>query len=337
MDERKVYEQVFSQVNAPETLRARIKEMEVKRTRPHFVRRLSSVAAVSVLLVFLLGCAAAGVVCGHSIQSWFAHYWQAVSGQEMSENQIAVIDHLTQAIHQSQTIDGVTVTVDSATVGDDTFFLLLRVEGADFSKRWGYRFDETVMELYPDPTTAETGMGGYGFQYHGLDGDGSALMLMDMGYASDRGFQADTSPLEVNLTLTDLVEIGGNHTEVIAPGEWNFAFTLDRSGIPAPVSLPDVTLELTERWTDKITEVKVTDLQITNTGVRFAYWPSAAALDEFRVHLILENGTEVWNGGGFGTGMEDGERMFLSQRWEVPVDLDEVAALYIGGQKIEIP
>ena len=87
---------------------------------PHFVRRLSAVGAAAVLLLFLLGCAVVGTVYGQSIQSWFAHYWQAVNHREMSQGQAALIDHLTQDINQSQTVDGVTVTVDSATVGDDT-------------------------------------------------------------------------------------------------------------------------------------------------------------------------------------------------------------------------
>ena len=338
MDEREVYELAFSGVEAPARLREKIRRMGAGQTGQfHFARRLSTAAAAAVVLLFLLGCAVVGTVYGRSIQSWFAHYWQAVNGQEMSQGQAAVIDRLTQDIHQSQTVDGVTVTVDSATVGDDSFFLLLRVEGAAFSKRWGYRFEDAVMEISPDPIEGDDGLGGYGFQYQGLDGDGSALMLMDMGYASARGFQADTSPLEVELTLTDLVESGGNRTEVLAEGTWSFSFTLDRSRIPAPVALPDAVIELNDRGSGTAIPVEVTDLQVTNTGVRFRYSPSGAALDELRVTLILEDGTKIRDGGGFGTGMEDGESMYVSYQWPVPVDLDQAAALRIGDKEIPIP
>ena len=338
MDERKVYERAFDGVEAPDRLRERIIEMSEGQTRPpHFVRRLSTVAAAAVLLLFLLGCAVVGTVYGQSIQSWFAHYWQAVNHQAMSEGQTAMIDHLTQEIHQSQTVDGVTVTVDSATVGDDNFFLLLRVEGADFSKRWGYRFEEMTMEFSPDPTEADDGLGGYGFQYQGLDGDGSALMLMDMGYASSKGFQADTSPLEVTLTLTDLVESGGSHEELLTQGTWSFAFTLDRSQIPAPVSLPDTSIEVMDRSREHTIQVELTNLQVTNTGARFQYSPSRAAMDELRVTLILKNETEIRDGGSFGTGMEDGDGMFVSYQWSVPADLEEAAALRIGDVEIPIP
>ena len=337
MDEREIYERAFSGVEAPAQLKKRIMAMGEGQVRaPHFMRRLSTVAVVAVLLLFLLGCAVVGTVYGQSIQSWFAHYWQAVNGQEMSLGQTAVIDHLTQDIHQSQTVDGVTVTVDSATVGDDNFFLLLRVEGLKFSNRWGYTFASTSMEFSPDPMD-EDGLGGYGLQYHGLDGDGSVLILMDMGYASAQGFQADSSPLEVTLTLTDLVESGGNHENVLAEGTWNFAFTLDRSRIPAPITLPDTVIQLSSHSRDETISVELTDIQVTCTGFRFRYWPSSAAIDEFRITLILEDGTEVQDGGAFGTGMEDGESMYHAGRWTVPVNLDQAAALRIGDEKIPIP
>ena len=338
MDERQVYKRAFSGVEAPARLKEQIMRMGEGKTRPpHFVRRLSTVVAAAAVLLFLLGCAVVGTVYGQSIQSWFAHYWQAVNHREMSEGQAAVIDHLTQEINQSQTVDGVTVTVDSATVGDDNFFLLLRVEGADFSNRWGYRFEETLMDVSPDPIEGDEGLGGYGFQYQGLDGDGSALMLMDMGYASAQGYQEDTSPLEVTLTLTDLVESGGSHVEVLKKGTWSFAFNLDRSRIPAPVSLPDTTIEVMDQSREFIVSVAVTNLQVTNTGVRFQYGPSRAAMDELRVTLILADGTEIRDSGGFGTGMEDGNGMFVSYQWPVPVDLEEAAALRIGEIEIPIP
>lgn len=193
------------------------------------------------------------------------------------------------------------------------------------------------MEFSPDPTEADEGLGGYGFQYQGLDGDGSALMLMDMGYASSNGFQADTSPLEVTLTLADLVESGGNHEELMTQGTWSFVFALDRSQIPAPVSLPDTTIEVMDRSREHTIQMELTDIQVTNTGVRFQYSPSQAAMDEFRVTLILENGTEIRDGGSFGTGMEDGDGMFVSYQWSVPADLEEAAALRIGDVEIPIP
>ena len=46
----------------------------------------------------------------------------------MSSGQAALIDHLSQEIGVSQSIGDVTMTVDSATVGDDGFYLLFRME-----------------------------------------------------------------------------------------------------------------------------------------------------------------------------------------------------------------
>lgn len=57
----------------------------------------------------------------------------------------AIIDHLSQEIELSQTTGNVTVTVDSATIGYDNFFLLLRVDGPEFSGRHGYSFENVIM------------------------------------------------------------------------------------------------------------------------------------------------------------------------------------------------
>lgn len=72
----------------------------------------------------------------------------------LEELQVAVMDHLSQEIGLSQTVGGVQVTVDSATVGDDTFFVLLRLEGLNFSNSASYGFDEISMTVQPDPLEA---------------------------------------------------------------------------------------------------------------------------------------------------------------------------------------
>ena len=65
----------------------------------------------AIMCICLMGAGVVAVIWGDSIQNWFGHYWQAITGQEMSSGQAALIDHLSQEIGNSQTIDDVMVTV----------------------------------------------------------------------------------------------------------------------------------------------------------------------------------------------------------------------------------
>ena len=336
MDELKqAYRQAFDPLGPSPEVRARILHMrEQPAGRRRYVRRLSGVLAAAVLALALLGCAVAGTVYGDSIQGWFEHYWQAVNGRPMSQGQAALLDHLSQDIGLSRTVDGVTVTVDSAAVGDDVFFLLLRVEGLEFSKRFAYRFEELELAVQPDPV-GRGDLGGYGFQYQGMDGDGAALMLMDMSFASASGFVADSGPLEVKLTMEDLVQTGANTQKTLAAGRWEFSFSLDRSQIQPPRMIGEAEVFVSERGSGARRPVLVTDLELSSTGLRFRYRPEGDDFDE-HPRAVLTDGTEVGVGGGYGAVMEDGETLSYSYQWAVPLDLEEVVAIQLGATAIPV-
>lgn len=159
------------------------------------IRRRWPVALIAVILcLFLMGAGVVAVIYGDRIQNLFGHYFELMTGQNMSEGQNALIDHLSQDISQSKTVGETTVTVDPVTVGDDIFYLLLRVEGVELSNRPSYSFDGRTLEVYPDPLERVDGIGSHGIQYQGMDGDGVALLLMDYSYATQEGFELDTTP-----------------------------------------------------------------------------------------------------------------------------------------------
>lgn len=338
MDEMaRCYHRAFDQVGAPAETRARVRALTGEGPAPArgYIRRLSGVMAAAVLALALLGCGTVAAVFGDSIQSWFGHYWEEITGAPMSQGQAAAIGRLSQELGLSQTAGDVTVTVDSATVGDDTFFLLVRVEGMKFSKRHSYRFEELQMEFSPDPLEAG-GLGGYGFQQLGVDGDGALLMMMDMGYASYTGFVPDREPLEVELRMAGLTRSGNNDSQVVSDGVWEFSFTLDRSNIPAPIRLGGAVVELPD-LEGQLRAVTITDLEVTNTGVRFrCRWEGSEPVREWP-SLLLKSGERVSNGGGTGVPLEGGPDMFCSGVWTVPVDLEEAEALEFGGAVIPIP
>ena len=88
-------------------------------TGVHHFRRIPIVLIAAIIALLLMGVAAAAAIYGSDIQSWFASQWEALTGQPMSNDQAAIIDHLSQNIGMSRSAEGVTVCVDSATVGND--------------------------------------------------------------------------------------------------------------------------------------------------------------------------------------------------------------------------
>ncbi|MBQ8834858.1 MAG: DUF4179 domain-containing protein [Oscillospiraceae bacterium] len=294
-------------------------------------RRMLAIVLAAALALLLVSCGVVAAIYGDNIQNWFSYYWEAVTGHEMGEGQTAVIDHLTQEIGISQTVDGITVTVDSATVGDDNFFLLLRVEGAEFSRRHSYGFDEVHMAVEPDPM-AGGGLAGYGFQFHGIDGDGAALFLMDWAYTAETGYRADIQPLEVTLNLTDFGQnMNTKPRKVIGEGEWHFAFTIDRSQPPQVLEIPDTEVIMTNLKTLEDVPVMMTDIQLTNTGLRLCYdYTGGMFALSAEIDVILKSGISVHISGGGGSPLADGNTLSCSYQWMVPIDLEEVAGLQIG-------
>ena len=306
------------------------------KTSPRFRRKMTVLLIAAAVCLCLMGAAAVGALYGDSIQSWFSHQWELVTKRDMSQGQLTVIDHLSQDINISKTVDGVTVTADSATVGDGTFYLLLRVEGVKFSSRYLYSFHDVLMELSPDPRDEGGTFGGYGYQYAGRDGDGAALFLISFNYAGGGDTGKDTSPLQVTLTLKDLFRDAARE-KTIQKGEWVFTFTVDRSQPLEAVALPDTPVTLADYQTHSETVVWLRDIRVTNVGIRFRQdSASGTFIHADGLRLILKNGAEVGNDGGYGTPLDDAS-LEWSYMWQFPMDLDEAAYICIGTQRLPLP
>lgn len=300
-------------------------------------RKLGIVLLAAVIAVFLMGAGVVAVIYGGSIQSWFEHNWEIFTGRDMTEGQTAVIDHLSQDIGLSQTVDGVTVTVDSATVGDDNFYVLLRVEGLKFNERYSYDFKELDVEVTPDPIEVAGGIGSFGMRNHGIDGDGAALMLMDYDYNTHGEADEAAMPLEIALTLKDIVRgLGSDREKVVAAGNWSFEFTIDRKDIES-LRLPDTEVTLLDLDTGEETTATLTDIELTNVGIKFRYdyqHGRFSAID--RVEVILKNGASVMCSSGSGVPLEDKTTLKCSYKWMFPIDLNEVDIIRIDDAEIQV-
>ena len=303
------------------------------------IRRRWPVALIAAILcLFLMGAGVVAVIYGDSIQNWFGHYFGIMTGQEMSEGQSAVLDHLSQEIDQSKLVGKVNVTVDSTTVGDDIFYILLRIDGLQFSKRENYEFEEISMELSPDPMEGVGGVGSYGPRFMGVDGDGAMLLLLEHSYATYQGFELDTTPLDVHLVLENLVR--GHRSEkqkMVAEGVWEFDFTIDRSQPPVSISLPDAEVLGVNEETGEEVSIKLSNIVLTNTGIRFTYdYKDGTVSFEENPTVLLQNGAEVGWSDGSGMPMADRTTLNCSYHWSIPVNVEEITVVKIGNAEIPV-
>ena len=335
MDRQDLY-QAFQQVD--DDILQRSEDMSV--TRSLSLRRLSIVLVAALLSMCLLGAGMMSGLFGDSSQNWFSHYWEAITGQTMSNEHAALIDSMSQKIGLHKTVDGITVTVDSATVGVDSFFVLLRVEGYNFSKKHAYGFHEARADVSRDSVGETTGVfAGYSYQYVGLDADGAALLLLDYDYAAKDPSQENLPPLEVTLTLTDFAQNPRtNKRMLLAEGQWCFTFTLDRSKV-AVMKLPDTqVMAIDQSIREEYTQVPVllTGIELSNTGLRFQYDSRNNELDvPAFFSVILEDGQQIGITASIGNVLPGG----MQERrcnWRVTEVLEEVVAIKIGETLIPV-
>lgn len=253
--------------------------------------------------------------------------------------QTAIIDHLSQKIGVSSTDGEVTVSVDSATVSEDVFYLLIRVEGVPFSPRKDYAFRERHLELTPDPMAEAGGIGSYGIRYLGVDGDGSALFLLDHQSSPYSGFEDGTEDYEISLTLTDLIIRNRSKTKSIAESEWSFQFSLDRSAVPESIRLPDTVVQGIDLNTGETVELMLTDIVLTNTGIRFTHLSNNGSIDLHPgsqwISPLLSSGERIEDGTGSGVPIAGTNLLSYCWHWPIPVDLEDIVSVWIG--EVEIP
>lgn len=195
------------------------------------------------------------------------------------------------------------------------------------------------MNVQPDPLEGTGGIGGCGVQYHGLDGSGAALLLLEHNYASGTGYEKDTSPLRITLTLENLMESPyTDREELLIEGTWIFNFSLDRSTLPEVIALPDTEVMAMDSERQELVPVTLTNIELTSTGLRFRYDYADGTLSiEAHISVVLDNGVTIRDSGGAGTPLGDGKTLNCSHQWPVPINLDEVSSVLIGEAAIQIP
>ena len=300
-------------------------------------RRLSVGLIASILMLLMMGAGVATMIYSDSIQHWFGHYWELITGHEMSDSHTELIDHLSQKIGLSQTVDNITVTIDSATVGDDSFFLLIKTSGIKLSDRYGYSFDKMYIDISPDPWGDNVGMGSFGADFHGIDHNGEGLFLFSHEYTTNGEIITDP-PLDITLSLGNISMFKSGNNEIIAEGPWEFNFTINPNILNDIITLPDTEVMAFDHTADEYTEapVLITDIEINSTSLHFSYAHQDSTLTvDSHIYAILDNGQQIGISGGSGT--VDGNILNNVYRWIIPIDPAELSAIKIGKIIISVP
>jgi hypothetical protein len=87
-----------------------------------------------------------------------------------------------------------------------------------------------------------------------------------------------------------------------------------------------------------LTTVSLTNIAISSTGIYFQYdSPDDTVVFSGPIQAVLKNGQTI--GENNGTGVQDVETRAWQYifRWEIPLDLDQVAAVRLGETEIPLP
>lgn len=333
------YRQIFDQVHASERLREEVAQMtklERRNPKKHFPKGILIAAAI---LAVLAGSAIATVGMPGTLQGWFARQWTEQNDTEMSAEQLAFIDHLTEQVGVQDTQNDVTVTLDSVTAGDSSIWLLLKISGS-YEEDEEHRYDFGMMDLTldPDPNLIHDTPGGSGLQtlYSGTASDGVFTVLLQ--YTIDLAGKSTLldEPRSATLVLEDLnrKEIGGDWEGTpAAEGTWTLAFSLMPGEERQVRTIPELEVPAQNMDTRQAGRTTIREVRISATEIQYVQAAEEQAWEPERAALVLRDGSVVKQSGG-NCRFQDAAytRWSSTYYWRVPVDLSQVEALRIGDE-----
>ena len=304
-------------------------------------RKLVLVVLAAAMVLALVSCGVAAVIHGDSIQEWFSHYWEQITGQEMEADQTAVIRELSQKIGVSATDGNLTITVDSATGSEDIFYILVRVEGHPFTHKHRYSFVSKRLTVEEEALPDNLSVSSFGIHYLGVAEDGAGLFLIDYDYATSDGDLGDIEALPMTLYLENMTRRNPNRdlntAQIVEEGTWSISFTLDRSQISEKVQISDAEVGGMNCETYERVPIILTDIILSNTGIRFTYDSQHGSVEPYSgIFVLLKNGARIEGGQGTGTVEEDLTTLNYDWHWSIPLNLDDIASISIGGTEILI-
>lgn len=248
----------------------------VRKKRKIQMKRAVLIAAVIAALLLLVGC-------GYVVLSgteWFQSYFAQQKGQPLSQGQTDYIAQNTKEIGQSVTVNGYTVTVESAIAESKTAYIKLRLEGPrPFTKEWVYfnprwtSEDHQYMEstfYKKDSSPKEQSPYRRNFWTYNDPVENTISILIKLDQSHDPSAPSFEAGIPYILHLTDLTENeSGEPAVVVAEGEWNFEIIFDH--------LNDETVELISQPVvihANGASLNLTSLKLCTMGLEAAFDPT---------------------------------------------------------------
>ena len=337
------YREIFDGIHASERLQREVLDMTKQERNPARGRGIpKGMLLAAVLILALTGTALAAVGMPRTLGDWFAMEWQERTDSDISQEQLALIDGLTQEVGVSDTQNGVTVTLDSITVGNSSMWMMLYVSGAyGENEDLRYHFDGIDLTMDPDPEQQPNTPGGYGFDYpySKVSSDGTLMVLVRFeidlaGLSSLTDTHRQVTLLLENVVCNDMTD-PEDEDLLLTEGSWTLQFDLEPQALDA-IQIPGQ-VQADARSTEGGANKTVTfwDVEITATDITYVQSREDQMYDVCPV-LVLEDGAEIEVGNGASRFRDEAYTEWSSVwYWPVPVDLSQAAALRIG--ETEIP
>ena len=330
--ERQKLNRVFNQVKLSqareETMLADLLngKKEVSSMKQTNRRRIPAAAlAAAVLVIALTGTALTAVFdLPEALADWFSQRWEERSSESIGEGQIAFLERLTQPVGIHDTRNGVTITVDSATVGHDSVWLLLVADGVEEPGESGTLPGSWLTDM---TWTIAPGPGESPYGFHSVNTTLSCARVTDDGrmywiyHCSGQWEDPDVFQGGCYVTLEcENIESSG---QVLAEGPWKLEFALEAADTPV------LTLDRAQfAVLDADVLLDVEDVRVTSTDISFVR-EADGDVYAMEISLLLRDGTEVFFNPLASAYLEEG-RWFESRSLPLPVDLTQAEALRVG-------
>ena len=304
-------------------------------------------AVLAAVLLLALGAAAYAAFTG----GWLSVFFAERQGKDLSPRQQEYLDTESVEISQSKTVDGYTLTVETAVCDRTELCLVVRVEGPegaklDYEPGEGYTwFNSIKMKSLGDERK------GYGISSNIAgrrmqDGDGkdNTIRLVLMAHmefpAGDSGF-ADGEIWRVSFAdLYNYTGTVGGTRNILSEGEWSFDFPLTEQNEELEMIASPVACEALSGGEGKpknTVGIEVTSFVLRPLGAdcKFHLLPgeTGISVEFYEAYLIMKNGDTLrlmTQSGGFS---RDGSGGLYLQP-DAPIPLEEVESLVLPGDVV---
>ena len=320
------------------------KEVPMKQTK-RITHPAKTILIAAAIVAALTGTALAVMHYTRSADA-LEHTWNDMASNEMAQSHKDAIEAKSADLGESVTDQGITITVDSVSVTNDTVYLLYTVALTNPDDQFAGILNETIPVTASDGNTysAEPAVADRLVE----DSDSGASYYRVLSCELPDGVTLSHGQLTMDISSLMLNDM--EQTE----GTWNFSFTLPETEAVQNFDV-DQTLHFADDITLDISNISVSESRITFdyvtnrpevmilNGDAFTAGEVAAADPDvqqvYTFYARLSDGTSVPVTGGSSVYSESRQVSECEFYWSAPIDLSMLEAITFsdGSTEIEIP